>query len=102
MTLSCEMGGCQNLVSHVQEKYGVDWDKANEEGTLSLQGFQCLGSCHTAPVILLNDERHEGISPDALDKLLADAGVGGAATEADAPPAAPEAETTDEGGEANA
>lgn len=83
VTLSCDLGGCQDIVEHVRSKYGVDWDGANDAGTLSLQEFQCLGSCHTAPAVLFNDLRHEGMTVEKIDELLSKAGVQPAG---DAPP----------------
>lgn len=75
VTLSCAMGGCQKLVDHVEQKYGAHFDGVNAAGTLSVQEFQCLGSCHTAPAVLFNDLRHEGMTVEKLDELLAEAGV---------------------------
>jgi NADH-quinone oxidoreductase subunit E len=31
---------------------------------------ECLGSCGTAPVIQINNDYHEGLSINELDKLL--------------------------------
>jgi NADH:ubiquinone oxidoreductase subunit E len=70
VTLSCQMGGCRKLADHVKSKYDVNWDGVTKDGTLSLQEFQCLGSCHTAPVVLWNDMRHEGLTVEQLDALI--------------------------------
>lgn len=75
VTLSCQLGGCKQIIDHVKSKYGVEWDGVNADGSLSLQEFQCLGSCHTAPAVLFNDLRHEALSVESLDKLLATSGV---------------------------
>lgn len=70
VTLSCEIGGCKQIVDHLEKKYGVHFDGVSADGRLSLQEMQCLGSCHTAPVVLFNDMRYENITPDQLDKLI--------------------------------
>jgi NADH-quinone oxidoreductase subunit E len=31
---------------------------------------ECLGSCGTAPVLMVNDRYHESLSPEALGRLL--------------------------------
>ncbi len=85
VTLSCKLGGCDSLVDHVKKKYEVDFDGVNASGSLSLQEFQCLGSCHTAPAILFNDLRHEGMTPESVDALLSKAGVKPAKSAAAAP-----------------
>lgn len=75
VTLSCHLAGCQEIADHVKQKYGVDWDDVNADGTLSLQEFQCLGSCHTGPAVLFNDLRHEAMTLEKLDALLEAHGV---------------------------
>jgi NADH:ubiquinone oxidoreductase subunit E len=75
VTLSCEMAGCGKLAKHVREKYGVEWDDVNADGTLSIQEFQCLGSCHTGPAVLFNDLRHEAMTIEKLDALLEKKGI---------------------------
>lgn len=75
VTLSCSMAGCGKLIDHVKEKYGVEWDDVNADGTLSIQEFQCLGSCHTGPAVLFNDLRHEAMTIEKLDALLESKGI---------------------------
>ena len=34
------------------------------------RGGECLASCGTAPVLLIDNERHENLSMDEVDELL--------------------------------
>lgn len=70
VTLSCLLAGADRIVSRCREKYGLRDGQVTPDGKVSLQEVQCLASCGTAPVVLLNGERFENLSPDDLVQLL--------------------------------
>ena len=39
-------------------------------GTWSVEFAECLASCGTAPVLMVNDDFHEAIDPDKAEALL--------------------------------
>lgn len=73
-TLSCALGGSYRLFRHLCTKLGLDPDlpgiQTTPDGRFSVEFVECLASCGTAPVMMLNDELHEGITPDKADQLL--------------------------------
>ena len=40
------------------------------DGRYTLSTVECLGSCGTAPVVMVNETYHEDMSPERLDALL--------------------------------
>jgi NADH-quinone oxidoreductase subunit E len=40
------------------------------DGVFTLSTAECLGSCGTAPVVMVNDTYHENMSVAKLDRLL--------------------------------
>jgi NADH-quinone oxidoreductase subunit E len=40
------------------------------DGRFTLSTVECLGSCGTAPVVMLNDAYHENMSAEKVDALL--------------------------------
>jgi len=62
-TLSCELGGCGNLLSHLKEKLGVGLDQVTSDGLFSLSTVECLASCGSGPVMMVNDELFEHLTP---------------------------------------
>lgn len=78
-TLSCAMGGSYELMEKLCELTGIDRSKIDSHhhpvavspcGKFSVEFAECLASCGTAPVCLVNDDFHEGIAPDKADSLL--------------------------------
>ncbi|GAA5483353.1 NAD(P)H-dependent oxidoreductase subunit E [Haloferula sargassicola] len=78
-TLSCAMGGSYELMDKLCEITGIDRESLDPHhhpvavspcGTWSVEFAECLASCGTAPVCLVNDDFHEGIAPDKAQGLL--------------------------------
>lgn len=74
-TLSCALGGGHKLHHHFCEKLGMDPHKhgiqTTTDGKFSVEFVECLASCGTAPVMMVNDSFHEGVSHDKADEILA-------------------------------
>ena len=69
-TLSCSLNGADDFVDHITQKYGTKPGETTSDGKFTLLKVECLGSCGTAPVIQINNDYHEGLSINELDKLL--------------------------------
>lgn len=69
-TLSCSLNGADTLVDRVEDKYGIKPGETSENDRFSLMKVECLGSCGTAPVVQINKDYHEGLSPEKFDDLL--------------------------------
>ncbi len=69
-TLSCMLRGCDELVQHIERSLKLRRGETTPDGKFSLVCVECLGSCDTAPMLQLNDDYHENLTPDAVDRLL--------------------------------
>jgi len=78
-TLSCAMGGSYELMDKLCELTGIDPSSMDSHhhpvavspcGNFSVEFAECLASCGTAPVCLVNDDFHEGVAPDKASNLL--------------------------------
>ena len=74
-TLSCALGGGTRLHEHLCRKLGLDPHRhgiqTTPDGRFSVEFVECLASCGTAPVLMLNEAFHEGVTPDRADALVA-------------------------------
>jgi NADH-quinone oxidoreductase subunit E len=68
--LSCSMRGAERVIDHLRCKLGVEPGQTTADGRYTLSTVECLGSCGTAPVVMLNDAYHENMSADRLDALI--------------------------------
>ncbi|HXV77216.1 MAG TPA: NAD(P)H-dependent oxidoreductase subunit E [Candidatus Polarisedimenticolaceae bacterium] len=69
-TLSCMLRGSDELLDHLERKLGIGVGEVTADGRFSLQRVECLGSCGTAPMFQLNDDYHEDLTPERVDRLL--------------------------------
>jgi len=69
-TLSCMLRGSDELVEHLKQKLGIEEGEVTPDGKFSLVRAECLGSCGTAPMFQLNDDFHEDLTLESVDKLL--------------------------------
>ncbi len=73
-TLSCMLGGSNDLFKHCCKSLGLDPKKhglqTTKDGKFSIEFVECLASCGTAPVAMFNDNFHEGVTLEEADKLL--------------------------------
>ncbi len=77
-TLSCALGGSHQLYHHVCDQLGLDAHKhglqTTKDGTFSIEFVECLASCGTAPVMMCNEDFHEGVSHAKADEIVAKCG----------------------------
>ena len=71
-TLSCMLRGSDELVDHLKGKLGIGVGETTPDGKFSLVRVECLGSCGTAPMFQLNDDYHEDLTLEQVDRLLED------------------------------
>ena len=69
-TLSCKLRGADELIAHVRERYGVAHGETTADGRFTFRCFECLGHCSTAPMMLVDEEKHENLTPEKVDEVL--------------------------------
>jgi NADH-quinone oxidoreductase E subunit len=70
-SLACEICGSRDLTDHLQKTLKLDIGETTPDGKFTLIELECLGSCGTAPAILVNEVLHETISLADLDRIIA-------------------------------
>jgi len=79
-TLSCALAGSYDLLQKFCDKAGIENHPHGEEfgnhtlksknGKYSIEFVECLASCGTGPVCMINDDFHEAIKEEDVDTLL--------------------------------
>ncbi len=74
-TLSCALAGAAELREHFCQKLGLDAHKhvpqTTPDGKFTVEFVECLASCGTAPVVMVNDDLKEKFTLTDADQLLA-------------------------------
>ncbi|HYF15820.1 MAG TPA: NADH-quinone oxidoreductase subunit NuoE [Phycisphaerales bacterium] len=78
-SIACEFCGHERVTQAVRDRLGIDVGETTDDGLFTLIELECLGSCDTAPVALINEQLHERLSPEAILKAIDDIKGGKAA-----------------------
>jgi len=70
--VSCSMRGAERLLAHLTGKLGIAEGETTADGRITLATVECLGSCGTAPVVMVNGAYQENMTAEKLDALLKD------------------------------
>ncbi len=68
--LSCSLLGATHIRDYLCEKLGIRPGETTPDGKVTLTEVECLGSCGTAPVMLVNDRFYENLTPKKIEALL--------------------------------
>ena len=68
--VTCSMRGSERLVDALSRKLGIKPGQTTADGRFSLSEVECLGSCGTAPVVMVNEAYHENMSDEKLAALV--------------------------------
>ena len=78
-TLSCAMAGSYKLLNDLCEMAHIERPEhaghgtpftVGEDGKFSIEFVECLASCGTAPVCMVNDDFYEGVTKEAAAEIL--------------------------------
>ncbi len=69
-SIACEFCGHEKLTQAVKDKLGIDVGETTDDGRFTLIELECLGSCGTAPVALIDEQLQENLTPEQLLKKL--------------------------------
>ncbi len=68
--LSCTLLGAGDLVECLARRLGIEPGSTTDDRQFSLSEVECLGACGTAPVVQINDDYHEKLSPDGIRRII--------------------------------
>ena len=67
-TLSCELCGKNDILKAIEEETGLKVNESND--IFKVSQVECLGACGGAPMLQLNEEYHENLSPESTKALV--------------------------------
>ena len=68
--VSCSMRGAERLLDELSQRLGIGPGQTTADGRITLSTVECLGSCGTAPVLVVNETYNENASVDSIEALL--------------------------------
>lgn len=68
--ISCMLRGSSDVVDHLQKKLGIKLGETTDDGRFTLRAVECLGACVNAPMMQVDKDYHENLTPESIDKAL--------------------------------
>jgi NADH-quinone oxidoreductase subunit E len=69
--ISCYLNGGDELVAHAERKLGIKTNQSTADGRIFLKREEeCLAACTGAPMMMVDHDFHENLTPEKLDAIL--------------------------------
>lgn len=69
-TLACALRGAEEVEHYMCRKLGVETGGTTADGSITLMEAECLASCGTAPVMLVDEKLEENLTRERVDRLI--------------------------------
>ena len=71
-TTPCMLGGCgsDKIMRAIESYLGIKSGEMTEDKIFSLLEVECLGACVNAPMVQINDDYYEDLTPESITGLL--------------------------------
>jgi len=67
---ACYVRGGKKIIEKLKNDLGIDIGGTTPDRRFSLDVVRCLGACGLAPVVMVDNDIHQGMKPSKLDKTL--------------------------------
>jgi NADH-quinone oxidoreductase subunit E len=68
-TLSCALMGGYQTCETLEKAFGVKCGEVSADGEVMIEFVECLASCGTGPVVMVDDELHEKVDGERAKQL---------------------------------
>ncbi|QEY50146.1 NADH-quinone oxidoreductase subunit NuoE [Legionella longbeachae] len=68
--ISCMLCDSAAVVKHLEKKLDIKLGETTDDGRFTLRAVECLGACVNAPMMQVNKDYHEKLTPESIDKVL--------------------------------
>lgn len=76
-TTPCRLCGAQDILKACKEETGIEsLGGTSEDNLFTLTEVECLGACVNAPMVQINDDTYEDLTPDSMRQVLQDLRAG--------------------------
>ncbi len=69
-TITCAMKGENQILLTIQEMLKIKLGETTPDGLFSLLHTNCLGFCHKAPAMLINNDVYTELTPEKVREIL--------------------------------
>ena len=70
-TLPCALRGSGDVLARCEKRLGIHAGETTADGKVTLRTAECLASCGTAPMMQVDKDYFENLTPEKVDEILA-------------------------------
>lgn len=74
--LSCWLRGSDEIMDACRDALGIEIGGTTDDGAFTLSEVECLCACVNAPVVQIDDDFYEDLTPDSIRTILAELRAG--------------------------
>jgi NADH-quinone oxidoreductase E subunit len=75
-TTPCWLRGSDGIKKACHDKLGVGLNETTADGKFTVVEVECLGACVNAPMVQINDDYYEDLTPEIISKMIDDLSAG--------------------------
>ena len=68
--ISCMLRGSDEIKQHLEARLGIRPGETTADGRFTLKEVECLAACCGAPMMQVDDDYYENLTPDRVDEIL--------------------------------
>lgn len=68
-TLSCALNGSYKICDKFKKEFDTELDEISPDGRVTVEFAECLASCGTAPVAMVDDELYENLNDEQVEAI---------------------------------
>lgn len=69
-SVSCYIMEYEKILEHITNSLNIEFGETTEDDRFTLLPIPCLGACDHAPVMMVNEDLHEDLTPEKVDEVL--------------------------------
>lgn len=69
-TTPCWLRGAAGITETCRERLGIGLGETTPDGLFSLVEVECLGACANAPMVQINDDYYEDLTPERMVEII--------------------------------
>jgi NADH-quinone oxidoreductase subunit E len=62
--------GAKDITKVCKKKLRIELGETTEDNQFTLVEVECLGACVAAPLVQINNDYHENLTPESMEKLI--------------------------------
>lgn len=67
---ACHLAGAERNLDQIKRSLHIKEDETTDDCMFSLETVNCLGTCALAPVVMVDDDYHDAVSPWKIKKII--------------------------------